>query len=86
MKEIKIRIPEYNNGVELHWEDGFKIETSAYEGITIEANREGLISLARHLLFLAQDEVPNGSHFHLDEFIFLEAGSVELIVSKKENV
>lgn len=29
------------------------------------ANRAGLTSLARHLLTLAQDDVPTGHHLHL---------------------
>ena len=87
MKEIKISIPEYDNGVECVWEEGFKINTSApFDTLTIEANREGLISLARHLLHLAQDHVPNGSHFHLDEYNALEEGSLELIISKNKGL
>ena len=83
MKEIKITVPEYDNGIELIWEANYKIKTSApFYSLTIEANREGLISLARHILHLAQKDVPNGSHFHLDEFNSLENGSLELIVSK----
>lgn len=85
MKEIKISIPEYDNGVECIWEDNFKIKTSApFDTLTIEANREGLISLARHLLHLAQAGVPNGCHIHLDEYNSLEDGSLELIISKNE--
>lgn len=87
MKEIKISIPEYNNGVECVWEENFKIKTSAqFDALTIEANREGLISLARHILHLAQDNVPNGSHIHLDEYNALEDGSFELIISKNEEL
>ena len=87
MKEIKISIPEYNNGIECVWEESFKIKTSApFDTLTIEANRDGLISLARHLLHLAQDEVPNGSHFHFDEYNSLEDGSLELIISKNEGL
>ena len=87
MKEIKILIPEYDNGVECVWEEGFKIKTSApFDTLTIEANREGLVSLARHLLHLAQDDVPNGSHFHLDEYNALEEGSLELIISKNKGL
>ncbi len=87
MKEIKLNIPEYDDAIELVWEDNFKIKTSTpYDTITIEANREGLLSLARHLLLLAQKEVPNGSHFHLDEFNSLEDDSVELIISKNEEL
>ena len=87
MKEIKILIPEYDNGVECVWEENFKIETSApFDTLTIEANREGLISLARHLLLLAQNDVPNGCHFHLDEYNSLEDGSLELIISKNKEL
>ena len=87
MKEIKILIPEYDNGVECVWEENFKIKTSAsFDALTIEANRDGLISLARHLLHLAQDDVPNGCHFHLDEYNALESGSLELIISENEDL
>ena len=87
MKEIKINIPEYDDSVELVWENNFKIKTSTeFDTITIEANSEGLMSLARHLILLSQKEVPSGSHFHLDEFNSLEDNSVELIVSKKEEL
>ena len=87
MKEIKINIPEYDDAIKLVWDDNFKIKTSTpYDTITIEANRDGLLSLARHLLLLAQEEVPSGSHFHLDEFNSLENSSVELIISKNEEL
>ena len=87
MKEIKINVPEYDDAIELVWDKNYKIKTSIpYNTITIEANRDGLLSLAHHLLLLAQEEVPNGSHFHLDEFNSLEDGSVELIISKNEEL
>ena len=87
MKEIKINIPEYDNALEMVWDDNFAIKTSTeYDAITIEANRAGLLSLARHLLLLAQEEVPNGSHFHLDEFNSLEDGSVELILDENDDL
>ena len=87
MKELKINIPEYDHSLEFVWEDNFKIKTSTeYDVITIEANSEGLLSLARHLILLSQKEVPSGSHFHLDEFNSLEDNSVESIISKKEEL
>ena len=87
MKEIKINIPEYEDAIELVWENNFKIKTSARDdAIIIEANSDGLLSLARHLIHLSQKEVPHGSHFHLDEFNALEDDSVELIVAKNENL
>jgi hypothetical protein len=42
-----------------------------------------LISLAIHLLTLAQENVPVGSHCHFDEHNSLEHGSKELIIEKK---
>ncbi|WP_442945884.1 Imm32 family immunity protein [Ohtaekwangia sp.] len=33
------------------------------------ANREGIISLANHLLNLAQADVPSGYHLHFNEYI-----------------
>lgn len=87
MREIRISIPEYGNGLEFVWENDYKIRTSApFHTLTIEANRDGLISLARHLLLLAQDDVPDGAHFHLDEYNSLEDGSLELIVAKNERL
>ena len=87
MKEIKLLIPEYANGIKAIWEDNFKIKTSApFDTLTIEANREGLISLARHILHLAQDEVPSGAHFHFDQYNSLEDESIELIIAKNENL
>ena len=47
-----------------------------------KGEKSGLISLARHLLTLAQDSVPKHSHIHLDEYNSLEEGSAELINQK----
>lgn len=87
MKEIRISIPEYDGCFEFVWEDNYIIRTSApHNTLTIQANREGLISLARHILLLAEKDVPDGAHFHLDEFNALEEGSSELIISKNETL
>lgn len=83
MKKITIEIPEYNpqKGIEYSWERGFEISTDINNGnIIISANREGLISLAKHLLTLA--EMPIQGHLHFDDLNSLEDGSVELIIEK----
>lgn len=83
--EIKIEIPDYteSNGIKYNWENGFKIEVKSIDGgIKIIANKEGLKSLANHLLNLAQDEVPIGYHLHFDENNSLEDESLELIIEK----
>lgn len=84
--EIKLEIPAFtiDRGLEYKWKSGFNIETKFENGaITILANREGLISLANHLLNLAQENVPSRYHLHFDEYNSLEEGSLELIIEKK---
>lgn len=84
--EIKIEVPNYSesNGIKYNWENGFEIETKFENGvISIIANKEGLISLANHLLNLAQTEVPSGYDLHFDEYNSLEENSLELIIQKK---
>ena len=67
--------------MDLNWEDGFTIAVRAEKGrALISANREGLLSLARILLALAE-ETP-GSHVHLDASNSLEEGSAELIIER----
>ena len=83
--EIIVTIPEYSGeGFRHEWEDSFEIETKITHGeILISANKAGLISLAKQLLALAQDSVPQHCHFHLDEHNVLEGGSIPLILQKK---
>jgi hypothetical protein len=85
MKKITIEIPKYerNEGFKFNWQYGFEIsfENKDGQGI-IKANKEGLISLANHLLNMAQDEVPDDYHIHLDDLNSLEEGSNELIIEK----
>ena len=67
-------------------EDDFSIKCSIDDdgnSVTIQANKSGLISLARHLLELAQDAVPEFTHFHLNDYSDLEEGSSEIIFVRK---
>jgi hypothetical protein len=82
----EIDIPEFNseNGLTYSWEDNFKIKIIVEDNsVKICANQEGLISLANHLLNLAQDKVPVGYHMHFDEYNSLEEESSELIIEKE---
>jgi len=83
--EIKIEIPEYSpsNGIKYNWENGFDIEAKYDNGrIVLKANKAGLISLANHLLNLAQDKIPKNYHLHFDDSNSLEEGSTGLIIQK----
>lgn len=70
--------------MDIEWEDGFIIKVRVDEGntVVISANREGLLSLARHLAALADEEV--GSHVHYDECNSLDDGSTQVIIEKIE--
>ncbi|WP_020559815.1 Imm32 family immunity protein [Thiofilum flexile] len=81
---MKISKYHSDDGFKYEWENGFYIETTIDESVfLIKANKAGLISLANHLLGLAQEEVPLGFHLHFDENNSLEDGSTELIFEKK---
>ena len=82
---IQIEIPDYssNEGFKYEWRKDFQIKTSIDGSVfVIKANKEGLISLAKQLLQLAQDGVPNGYHLHYDELNCLENGSSDLVIEK----
>lgn len=68
--------------MEFQWENGFVISV-AIQGPTVivSANKEGLRSLANHLMALSEDD-SQGAHFHLDEYNSLEENSAELIVER----
>ena len=65
----------------VEWVDGFEIKTVIEnDQIVISANKEGLLSLAKHLTALA-DGVP-GDHIHYDEYNSLEEGSAVMIIER----
>lgn len=67
--------------MKIEWVDGFEIKTVAGNGeIVISANKEGLLSLAKHLTALA-DGKP-GDHIHYDVNNSLENGSIEMIIER----
>ena len=67
------------------WIDGFEIRTAVKSNnIVISANREGLLSLAKHLTALADGEP--GEHVHYDEFNSLEEGSTEIIIERTRDL
>lgn len=84
--KIQIEIPDVEGALFLDWEPGFKISAKMgmENNVIISFNRAGLISMARHLLLLAQPAVTKGHHYHFDSTNSLEEGSVELIIEKIE--
>ena len=81
--EFKIEIPKYENGFIFRWENEYRLGVEIVNNqVRIDANKEGLISLARHLINLSQDDFKAGDHFHLDDYTSSESGSNELIIQK----
>ena len=67
--------------MKIEWVEGFEIMAAAENGkIVISANREGLLSLAKHLTALAIAEP--GDHVHYDEYNSFEEGSAEIIIER----
>lgn len=81
--KVSVEIEPYDDGIGIKWVDGSEITCAEDHGaFLIKANSEGLQLLASICLTLAQDEAPKHTHVHLDEYNFLEDGSVELIIAK----
>ena len=83
--KVEIEVPEYSpgQGIRTQWDDGFEITVTMRGNVAhIVANPAGLRSLARHLLLLARDEMPEGHHIHLDASNSLEEGSDGLILER----
>ena len=86
MMKMTLDIPDYSpeTGVVLKWENDAEIKVSIENGeVLIEANADGLTSLANNMLNLAQTAVPSGAHIHLDEHNALDDGSSDLIIAKR---
>ena len=67
--------------MKIEWIDGYRISVNTdNKEVTISANREGLLSLARQLQALAAG-VP-GDHIHYDEYNSLEERSAELVIER----
>ena len=84
---ITLKLPDYTSemGLRTQWQEGFSIATSGTtDCFILKANKAGLVSLAQHLLTLAQDDVPVGCHIHYDESNSLEDESIELVIQKTD--
>jgi len=67
--------------MKIEWVDGFEIHVIIEnDEAVISANKEGLLSLAKHLTALAE-EIP-GNHIHYDQYNSLEEGSAELTIER----
>ncbi|WP_027482469.1 Imm32 family immunity protein [Deinococcus pimensis] len=85
MPKLILDVPDHllGKGLRASWDDGFRIAVRVEEGeVYLHANDAGLRSLARLLLGLTLDGVPDAAHGHLDDLGGLEEGSAGLTVGK----
>ena len=83
---VTVDVPDYSPEHDLRrqWDEGSVIATKWEDGtLVVEANREGLLSLARLMLTLAAQSVPPGAHWHLDDSNALEPSSIGLIIERR---
>jgi hypothetical protein len=81
--KIEIEIPEYipEKGLKIFWKDNFQIKATILgSDFVIEANKEGLISLATQLLSMAYNNIPSGFHIHYEDATCLEDGSASFVI------
>ena len=83
---LTLSVPDYSpeDGLVCEFEEDCRISVEIDEDLSVclAANKAGLITLAKLMLTLASDNVPDGVHMHLDTMNGLEDNSDELIICK----
>ncbi len=85
---IMVDIPDYDgNGLDVIWETNSKYVIRVQNNdVVISANKSGLISLAKQMLYMAHNNLPTGSHVHYDSFFTkMNNECFELIIEKEAN-
>jgi hypothetical protein len=83
--EFKYDPPRYSDttGIRIEWERDVSLSAEVVSGdVIIQANRAGLLTFAKHLITLAQEAAPPGTHLHYDAGNELEEGSLALVIEK----
>lgn len=68
--DIKLSIPDYDgNAVDVIWEERADYSVSIDENsVILTANKQGMLSLAKQMIYMAYSNIPDGSHVHYDSF------------------
>ncbi len=84
--KISVELPDYDgNWLDVIWEAGSKYAIDLQgNSIVLFANKNALISLAKQMLYMAYNDLPIGSHVHLDSFFTnINNDDIELVIEKK---
>lgn len=85
MKYVIEVAPYTRTGLEWEWDSDWYaliLVREGDDGVHIRGDRVGLTGLAKILLTLAQENVPDGVHVHLDPGDHLAAGSVPIVLER----
>ena len=68
---VNIEIPEFEDeSLETIWDAKAEISVSVHnQQVSIMANAEGLMTLGKQMIYMAQYDFPWGTHLHYDEFV-----------------
>ena len=83
--KIYVDIPDYDgNGLDVIWENDAKYSISVNDNnVVVSANKSGLISFAKQMLYMAYNDLHKGSHVHYDDFFTkIKTNDFELIIEK----
>ena len=83
--KITLEIPDYDgNALDVIWEDNANYTAEVSEqDVIIKGNRQALTSIAKQMIYMAYNDLPEGSHIHYDEFFTQTKGSYEIIIEKE---
>lgn len=86
--QLTVEVPAVaGHTMRFSWDEDAAIHVVDAGGeIIVRANCDGLRTLARHLLTLAQDGVPEGAHLHLDDSAGLEPGSLAIVLERDDEL
>lgn len=66
---IHLQIPDFDgNAIDIIAEKGATVSVEVHENeVVIAANKEGFLSLAKQMLYMAVNPIPFGGHAHFDD-------------------
>ena len=83
--KINLELPDYDGrAADVLWEGDATVRVEAMgPEVVLSADRAGLISLAKQMLYLADESLPAGSHVHYDDLLLDEGSNRVLIIEKR---
>ncbi len=82
--KIILDIPDYDgDSLDVVWENGSKYAINIDDNnVVISANKGALVSMAKQMLYMAYNDIPEGSHVHYDSFFTKINEEFELVIEK----